>query len=385
MLLTFLNVIVVRGILVGLPEGSRIAYENQFSGDVIVTPASQRTSIQQTPYVENVIVGTEGYIQHSLRYTQGGVLTANYRDARSPKETDDSVGTQVVGINTDREDALTGLASMLIEGEYLSPNDTQGILVGSQLLDRYSLVGGSENETVANVFPDDKVRLAINGFEREYTVRGIVKSKVGENSRRVFMAESEARRIMGRYDFSANEIAVRIADWKEPAVFAQKLRDSGVSEYALVQTAVESQGQFLEDIRATFEVLSAVIGVIGIAVATITVFIVIFIFAVTRQKQIGILKGIGINRIAIASSFVFLSVFYSLLGIGLGLLLLYGFIQPYILEHPINFPFADGILVAEYADTLLRSVIIVVATVIAGYVPARLIIKKNTINSILGR
>jgi ABC-type antimicrobial peptide transport system permease subunit len=53
--------------------------------------------------------------------------------------------------------------------------------------------------------------------------------------------------------------------------------------------------------------------------------------------------------------------------------------------HPINFPFSDGILVATYTGTILRSFLILIATIIAGYIPARIIVQKNTLDAILGR
>jgi ABC-type lipoprotein release transport system permease subunit len=385
MLLTFLNVVVVRGILVGLPEGARVSYEDQYSGQIIVTPASGKRAIEQTQYVLGVIENTDGYDRSSVRYIAGGVLEANYKVNRPQSVLPDSVSARVVGIDVARENAMTDLGSYIVEGSFLDEDDVQGVVIGYQLLDRYAVVGGSDTGTVENVYPNDTIRLTIGDSRREYVVRGILKGKAGENSRRIFMVESEARRVMDRFDKSANEIAVRLKSGVSVNDFRDKLLASGLGEYATIQTSVEAQGQFLEDIRGTFNVLSNVIGAIGIAVATITVFIVIFIFAITRQKQIGILKGIGIDRITIESSYVFLSMFYAIIGITLGTGVLYGFIQPYIADNPINFPFADGILVAPLSDTLWRSGLITVATIFAGYVPARLIVQKNTINAILGR
>ena len=73
------------------------------------------------------------------------------------------------------------------------------------------------------------------------------------------------------------------------------------------------------------------------------------------------------------------------LGISFGLLILYGFLVPFILRHPIEFPFSDGILVAEYSSTFIRVGLLTVATLIAGFIPARLVVRKNTLDSILGR
>jgi hypothetical protein len=63
----------------------------------------------------------------------------------------------------------------------------------------------------------------------------------------------------------------------------------------------------------------------------------------------------------------------------------YGFLVPYFAENPINFPFSDGILVAPFDETMVRIGLLVASTVIAGYIPASMIVRKNTLDSILGR
>jgi ABC-type lipoprotein release transport system permease subunit len=120
-------------------------------------------------------------------------------------------------------------------------------------------------------------------------------------------------------------------------------------------------------------------------VTTITIFIVIFINAVTRRKFIGIMKGIGIEPRAIQAAYVFQALFYGLTGALLGLILTFGVLKPYFDANPIDFPFSDGILAVTYAGAGFRVGILLVVTVIAGFVPATLIVRKNTLDSILGR
>ena len=131
--------------------------------------------------------------------------------------------------------------------------------------------------------------------------------------------------------------------------------------------------------------LGTFIGSIGIIVASITIFIIIFINAISRQQQIGILKGIGIERRAIEVAYVFQAAVYALLGAGLGALITYGFLIGYFEQNPIPFPFSDGILVAPIGETLIRFTTLFVTTLIAGFLPAWLIVRKNTLDSILGR
>ncbi len=127
------------------------------------------------------------------------------------------------------------------------------------------------------------------------------------------------------------------------------------------------------------------IGSVGLAVASITIFIVIFVNAITRRRYIGILKGIGISSRAIEISYIIQSLFYALLGMIIGSFLVFAVLQPFIAAHPINFPFSDGILVATAGGTFLRAVILGIATIIAGYIPARIVVKQNTLSAILGR
>ena len=391
MFLTFLNVIVVRGVLVGLPVGASISYEKEYSGNVLITPLSDQRHIDRTKLVEHTIASVEGYRAHSARYLASGVICANYERPQKDTRLPDQVGTAIVGINPILEHDVTGLSNLVVEGTYLSEHDETGVMLGSQLLEQYAgsspEAGGTPDTTgsLENVFPGSKVRITIGDVVGTYTVVGIVEGKVGENSRRVFMNGGHLRKILGGSIDKKDEIAIDLMPTTPVDRYVATLYAAGMGEYATVESAQDSQGQFLDDITQTFDLLGTGIGFIGIVVAAITVFIMVFIVALNRQKQIGILKGIGINRLAIESSYVFLSILYALVGISLGLLVLYFVITPYITEHPIDFPFADGVLVAPWNDTFVRSLILVVTTLFAGYIPARMIVQKNTINAILGR
>jgi ABC-type antimicrobial peptide transport system permease subunit len=131
--------------------------------------------------------------------------------------------------------------------------------------------------------------------------------------------------------------------------------------------------------------LGNAIGGIGLVVTSITTFIVIFINAVTRRKFIGILKGIGIDAFAIELAYVFQALFYGVVGSALGIIITFGFLVPLFEAKPLDFPFSDGILSATVSGALIRAGILMFITLVAGYLPARMIVKKNTLDSILGR
>jgi len=384
MTLTFLNLTVVSGILVGLIQGSVDANKTYYTSDVIISTLPKKEYIEQTPKILSIIGALPEVEAYSARYIQGGTIESGYKTA-SKKEDIESAGGSFVGINPLKEQETTGMARFVVEGSFLTPTDYDQILVGANFLKKYLPIESPGFTTLSNVNVGDKVRVKIGDITREVTVKGIVKSKVDELSFRMFFVDSQLRGLIGRDDYNVDEISIKIKEGADPVVVRDALKRSGVGEYAKVQTFEDAQPKFLKDIKATFALLGNMLSSIGLTVASITIFIVIFINAITRRKFIGILKGIGITGQAIEVSYVFQSFFYALSGSLIGLLLLYLFLQPYIAAHPINFPFSDGILVAPFGETLFRVGLLVFTTIIAGYIPARMIVRKNTLDSILGR
>jgi ABC-type lipoprotein release transport system permease subunit len=385
MLLTFLNLVVVTGILVGLIEGINESYRTQYTGDVIVSSLPTKNYIENTPGVVAFLKTLPQVSMLTERYQTGGTIEANYLTRTDSTEKPNATGAQVIGIDPVAENAFTGLSSHIIEGEYLAESDYDQIIIGNFLLAKYAFGEQPGLTPLTDVAPGTKVRLTINGATREVIVKGVVKSKIGELGMSIFMPATELRTIMGRTDQNVAQIAIRLTEGSDPDAFKQLLLASGIGERAKVQTFEDSIPNGVADIKTTFAMLGNGFSSIGLVVAAITIFIVIFINAITRRKFIGILKGIGISGEAIEISYIFQSLFYAVIGSTIGLVVLYGLLVPAVAAHPIDFPFSDGILVAPALDTGIRIVLLVFTTVIAGYLPSRMIVRKNTLDSILGR
>lgn len=385
MMLTFLNLVVVRGVLVGIIEGSTDVYKTNYAGDILITSLPKRDFIEQSPSVLSIVQGLPWVETATYRYVAGASIEANYKSKVKLTDEPNMAAGSVAGIDPVLEDTATHLSSKIVEGSYLNPTDTDSILIGANFLKKYLNVEAPGISLLENVNIGDRVRLTINGTIKEFTVKGILQSKADQVDFRMFMIDSTLRNLIGRSDYNVDEIAIILKPGADPLVVKDALLRAGVGEYARVQTWDESLPKFLIDIKNTFGLLGNVVGSIGLVAASITIFIVIFVNAITRRKFIGILKGIGIDSVAIEFSYVLQSFFYALLGIGGGLIILYGFMVPYVAANPIKFPFSDGILVAEYSNTMIRALILMIATLIAGYIPARIVVKQNTLDAILGR
>jgi len=277
MVLTFLNLVVLSGILVGLLEGAVVANRNQYTGDVFLTVPAGEKHIEQTNNVLSTLDTIPGIKTYSARYVEGATIEANYRTDIDPNKVPDSVGTSLVGIDPDDEDIVTGLKDFVVEGEYLERGDGSYILIGSYLVERYVAEFGEGFGSLSEVYPGTKVRVSAGGSTKEYEVKGIIDSKVDAVSFRTFVVDSELVRLAGRTDLNVDEVSIVARDGVSEKSIKDALLASGIGETAAVKTSREAVGQFLEDIQATFGLLGTVFSAIGLLVAVITVFIVIFI------------------------------------------------------------------------------------------------------------
>lgn len=385
MMFTFLNLIAVSGILVGLIEGAERAVRESALGDIIVSPLDEEDRILETEAILRQLNSYPEISAYSVRYTGSAELEANYKERRDLGGERDTAAVIVNGVDPVLEDEMTSLSDLVVRGEYLDPNEEGYILIGVYYLKEYAIQFGDIFDTVEDVNPGDTVRLSVGDVSKEFIVKGIVESKVDEVNLATYIPEREFRRVFGRFDRNADQIVIRVNDPKTNLDTKEAMVASGLTSYAKILTYEENLPKFLIDIKNTFNILGTFIGSIGIVVASITIFIIIFINALSRRRHIGILKGIGIDRHAIEIAYVIQAAFYALIGSLLGALLTYGFLIPYFTENPIQFPFSDGILVAEPFSTFIRFVILFVITLIAGFLPAWLIVRQNTLNSILGR
>lgn len=391
MVLTFLNLVVVTGLLVGLISGSYAQFKENYSGEVYVTAKPGRDYIEDSPSVISYLKAHPDVTAVSPRYITSATVLATLNANPPPNERANQTGMTIQGINPEAEEQTTRFSKFIIDGEMLTSEDEGYILMGATLLKQYSSFADADIpglDLLKGVEVGSRLRLTFRGGEtpksKEFIVKGILKSKLDQISTRAFILDKDLRQILPNNQWEIQEIAVRTLPNKDSDL-VHELREQFDGKQIRFQTSTEAIPTFLRDIETTMNLLGNALSSFALVVALITVFIVIFINAVTRRKFIGIMKGIGIQPRAIQFSYVFQALFYALVGSGLGLLLTFGLLKPYFANNPIDFPFSDGILVATAGGSGVRVAILMFVTLLAGYVPATLIVRKNTLDSILGR
>lgn len=385
MTLTFLNLVVVSGILIGLIRGAIDAYGKYTIGDLIISPLAKKTEVLHTPEIVELAKNLSGYKDHVVRYSAGGTIESDYRLTVKPGESRDVVPVNLYGIDPEAERRFSTLYSKVIEGSFLDAGDTNSIVIGVNLIKTRTQIEDPVFKQLRDAKLGDKVKVTVGTASKEYIVKGIMKSKVDFDTGAMLL-DTEVRRLTMQNNLDASQVAIHINGGIAEAERSKALLiDAGVGEWGRVQLLSEGIPKFVKDMENTFAILGTALSIIGLAVSSITIFIVIFVNAITRRRFIGILKGVGISQRAIEISYVTQAIFYAIIGSAVGLFLVFMLIQPAIAAHPIDFPFSDGILVATLPDSLGRAFVLLVATIVAGFIPARIIIRQNTLSAILGR
>src|SRR3989338_8119580 len=205
MVLTFLNLVVVSGILVGLIQGAVEAARTEFTSDIIISTLDDKKYIENSPNLIALLRSLPEVDAISPRYSEGAVIEANYK-TRKDTEKPNTAGTQIIGIDPIAEQSVTGLSSKVFEGSYLRDGDYDQVILGHYLLSQYVPIDDPNFAALNNVEVGSKIRIKIGETTREVTVKGIIKSKVDSLTRNVFMVDSQLRSMIGRNDGNVDQI-----------------------------------------------------------------------------------------------------------------------------------------------------------------------------------
>jgi ABC-type lipoprotein release transport system permease subunit len=388
MALTFFNMILLGGILLGMADGMIGSFKKVYSANIFITPSLQKNIIEQTDIISIAITSIPGYKAYSKRLTASARAEYGYQLKVRESDKSDSIAATVVGIDPDEESKVTRLSQYIIAGSYLNKGDIDSVIVGKSLLDTYNASGppSALSEKLNGVDIGDRIRLTIGKVEKEVLVVGVIATDNSLVDGRIFMVDNALRALLNRNDTNVNEIAVSLNSGVSESD-AKKFIVNNINNATdiIVKTSFEAIPSASADITTTFSLLANIVGAIALIVGAITIFIVIYVNAITRRKYIGILKGIGISTLAIEISYVIQAVYYAVLGIVIMSIIITQFITPYFAIYPINLPLGKSSLAISLNDLLTRGIILTIASVISGFIPARMVARQNTLDAILGR
>jgi len=94
---------------------------------------------------------------------------------------------------------------------------------------------------------------------------------------------------------------------------------------------------------------------------------------------------VGVPQSIIIASYFIQSLFYAVSGVLAALAVFFLLLDPYFRTNPIDFPFTDVFLSVDPSAITIQIAILLFSAGLAGYIPARMIIKQDVLSLILGR
>ncbi len=287
---------------------------------------------------------------------------------------------QIVAIDPEKEKTVTNVSKNMIEGAYLDKNDTDTIIIGRQI------AGGKNVEMNALSFrgarAGESVTLDVGGFRKTFIIKGIFYTRFLDTDKRAFISRRFLDDMMPQLGSMASSMIIRIdktGDEKKVihAIEGMKVRGKFFSW--------KEVAGYLDSVTESFTHINTLLTMVGMLIAAITIFIVIYVDISSRRQQIGVLRAIGIRPSLIRFTYVLQTLVYSLAGILIGLLVLLHGIVPWMKKHPFEMPIGDAMLVVDYNDLLFRAALVLIVAVLSGLIPVFIATKTKILDAIFNR
>jgi lipoprotein-releasing system permease protein len=292
---------------------------------VVIFVGSLITSLQA-----DLIDSTVGSRPHVTLLPEGeGTLSASLAESarRQPEVTaaipvrrmsviytqgDDSAALSVTAGTPDDLDAVYELGEAIVEGEFsLDPGE---ILVGTDFSERTGVAPGG---TLTLVLPD--------GSTGEYTVAGVFDlGSSAANERLAFLDPASAASALGQSEDEYSAIEIQVNDVFASTEVADRLAGDGVTVIDWQDENEELLSGLAAQSGSSFMIQAFVLVAVALGIAS-----TLAISAVQKNRQIGILKAMGMTDGAAGRIFLLqaaiLGVAGVVAGIALGYLLIWGF------------------------------------------------------------
>jgi ABC-type lipoprotein release transport system permease subunit len=256
--------------------------------DLVADPAAIVAQLQSLPQVQVA----------SPRLIASGIVTIG----------DQSRGVQVIGIDPSSPANLP-FQQGLVAGQFLQPDDREGVLIGKPLAEKLKLNVGDQINLLAN--------LSDGGVDQQlFTIRGVYTTNTtayDENT--VFLPLAKAQAFSGAQDH-ASTIFVMLHDRDQADAVAAAVQSPGFQ--VLTWQKMNELIVQLEDFANAYMVILYLI-VLGITATVVTNTLVMAVYE--RTREVGVLAAIGMKGRSIMAEFLFEAAFLATGGVIGGLII----------------------------------------------------------------
>lgn len=369
MAIAFINLVFITSLFNGIIKSAEDQIINTYTGHIMITPKTGTDYIENSDQAVNKISQVENVIGVSDQLYVSGSLEYNGIKGSWP----------VLAINPEKEKSVTNVYEKMTSGKYLSPQDTDKIIIGRQI------AGGEDVEMDAFSFKNarvgDMITLNLGQITRQFEIKGIFYTKFIDTDQRAFITKKAWQEINPLSENKATSIIVRL-EKRDGEEAIENIKATGLE--ATFVTWEDVSG-LMDTVTGSFLSINVLLTFVGTLIAAITIFIVIYIDITNKKRQIGILRAIGIKPYLIRVTYVIQTSIYSVSGVLLGTAIFFGILVPYFNHFPFALPIGDANLVVNPADYIIRLETIILVAIGSGLIPAFMVTRTKILDAIWGR
>ena len=187
---------------------------------------------------------------------------------------------------------VTDIESAIISGEFLSRPDRGEIILGREVSGGFGAL--MESRSLGGVEVGDTVELTVNGVTQEFRVKGIYTTRYFMADASAYLSRADMEEMLGiQRPRLAQEIAVKTTEGRMSMKPGKLSFPFGIREN--IRTWHEFAG-ILRLIENTLGLIRNIMNAIGLLIAFVIIFVVIYVNIVNKKRQIGVQKAIGIEQ-----------------------------------------------------------------------------------------
>jgi ABC-type lipoprotein release transport system permease subunit len=237
-----------------------------------------------------------------------------------------ATGVKISGIMPEEEKQATNLHEKLIEGNYFEEDRRNPIIVGWKLAEKLNVKMGSK---IVLTLQDVENNIVAGAFR----IVGIFDTQNGiYDESNVFVKYEDLRRLMVLPEHAAHELAILVEDNDLVGETSRKIKELAGNLEVLTWGELSPEMNYLNEAMDLYMYIFIIIILFALLFGIINTMLMVVL---ERIKEIGMLMAIGMNRLRIFTMIVLESIFLSLTGGVIGVLMGAG-ISKYFETHRID-------------------------------------------------
>ena len=361
--MSFVLMVFMPSLLSGLITVYNQDVEDYLYGDLVIEPSGDDKYITKTEELLRKVKRIPGMTAVSSHMILSTSIVSDKKSQSVP----------VIAITPSDERLVTTTSGIIREGRYLSDGDTDRIFIGAA-------VAGHDDEvkdqipSLGGIHTGDSVMVTFqNGVIRKMVVSGIFESGFLAADQQVFITRKEMESVLGKNDRSLS-ILVRTVEGIDPSGVKNRLLEFGVRGKVWLMS--EKAGAVTGDVIKSFSLITTIMTIFSLIIASIVIFVIVYINTIHQRRQIGILKAVGIPELNIIRSYLLQVAFVFVAGILVGLVLFWGICE-FFMEFPLRFPPGLVHLIPDMTQLYSSIIALGIVTIISGYIPAKRAAKEE--------